>query len=312
MELKILLILGNGYDLNLGLPTDYNSFLESLNKDPELWEGNELIVFIIDEASKNPNWVDIEVLIGEYYKEKLDKSNIAEIKKMKDDYAQLCKLLIQYLSENGNYKLYQGEIIQKADAFYNLITNLPGKVESDPGEVINALYKGKGTIDVSIVSLNYTTSFNTVFPIKKSKGNITVHPALPLHGSFEGIIFGVDSLAQLGETKFSEDPELLDLQTYLIKEKCNEEVVLEGYERQFQSLLESMHITLLYGVSLGETDYRIWEKIKNWLNEKEERVLVVHRYGVDFHNRVKDSNKVDSIFGKGNKARIIKARKKIF
>lgn len=316
MELKILLILGNGYDLNLGLPTSYKSFLESLNENPEPWEGNALIAFIKAKELEEPNWVDIEVLIGEYYKEKLDKSNVVEIKKMKDDYAQLCKLLGQYLDENGKYKLVGGEIAQKANIFYDRIRTLPDKLELDSGEVINALYKDKGKIDVATVSLNYTTSFNVIFPNKKKVGidnrELIVNPALSLHGSLKKMVFGVDSVAQLGETKFSEDQELLDLQTYLIKEKCSKEILRQGDERQFRNLLETANITVLYGVSLGETDHRIWRQLKNWLTEKRESLLIVHRFGIDFHDKFKDDNKVDSLFGKENKDRILKTGEKIF
>lgn len=61
------LIIGNGFDLNLGMVTDYRSFFNKLNSDDFFAKhaDNPLLQFIKAKGEKE-NWYDFEGIIQEY------------------------------------------------------------------------------------------------------------------------------------------------------------------------------------------------------------------------------------------------------
>ena len=71
-DYKLVLVIGNGFDLDLGLPTSYKDFLESsyfrshlnteivtMKYDKDLKEGNNLFRYL-REKYVSQNWIDIE------------------------------------------------------------------------------------------------------------------------------------------------------------------------------------------------------------------------------------------------------------
>ena len=63
---KTLLVIGNGFDLDIGLKTSYEDFIRTnYIKGDECTSSNELIKSIV-EKYKKANWIDIEAFLKEY------------------------------------------------------------------------------------------------------------------------------------------------------------------------------------------------------------------------------------------------------
>ena len=71
--MKKTIILGNGFDLDLGFPTSYKNFIESTSFTSNLWSGmhlaygigphpSNLFRYIQSKAAEDPRWTDIEKL----------------------------------------------------------------------------------------------------------------------------------------------------------------------------------------------------------------------------------------------------------
>ena len=103
-----LLIIGNGFDLNLGLQTTYRDFTNS-------WIFKRMYVKRMQEKQNTGNpqpslidflygkkyiekWYDIEASLLEYVSRKPDGSFVNNIKEDKKDYYLVCKSLIEYLA----------------------------------------------------------------------------------------------------------------------------------------------------------------------------------------------------------------------
>lgn len=80
---KTIVILGNGFDLDIGLPTSYNAFVESevfkkfLSFEPSKHQGKfknqitrdiGLMHCVLNEKVRN-KWVDLEIFLTDYAKE---------------------------------------------------------------------------------------------------------------------------------------------------------------------------------------------------------------------------------------------------
>lgn len=94
MRKNTLVILGNGFDLDIGLPTSYNAFVESddfkkiLALEPVETPGrfkNEItrdigIMHCIEKEKERENWIDLEMFLTQYAKE--GRINIARNEKL--------------------------------------------------------------------------------------------------------------------------------------------------------------------------------------------------------------------------------------
>ena len=84
-----VIIVGNGFDLNLGLPTSYNNFVTSTVFRDLVKSGSKVAQHI--QAVKNiNNWVDIEL--------ELVRCANAANPSFKSEYAELCNALCEYLN----------------------------------------------------------------------------------------------------------------------------------------------------------------------------------------------------------------------
>ncbi len=105
------LIIGNGFDLNLGLPTSYNDFVDSAEFKRLLLKENKLAEHL-SEIKKEKRWVDIE-------HEFIDYSRTGNNASFYSEYISLKKALIQYL-KNIDYS----KIDEKSKAYSLLSNNL--------------------------------------------------------------------------------------------------------------------------------------------------------------------------------------------
>ena len=102
-----ILILGNGFDLDLGLNTSYKAFIDEmyLNQHPE--STNTLIDSMIEEY-KEANWIDIELFLRNYALS-YEKKDIEKNRNIELEYRKLCNDLntfmvqYKYLDDKKNY-----------------------------------------------------------------------------------------------------------------------------------------------------------------------------------------------------------------
>ncbi len=67
------IIIGNGFDINLGLPTSYTDFVKSTHFDDMVKRGNELAKYLKSKFELQ-NWIDIENELKTYSLERSDAS----------------------------------------------------------------------------------------------------------------------------------------------------------------------------------------------------------------------------------------------
>jgi hypothetical protein len=101
---KGIIILGNGFDLDLGLETSYSSFAKS-EQWKDLMDNNEhskdinWLLGFIKSKYEVEKWIDIEAALLEYAMNKTSNSIMAYSKGDEIDFIALCKSLKAYLTE---------------------------------------------------------------------------------------------------------------------------------------------------------------------------------------------------------------------
>ena len=104
---KGIIILGNGFDLDLGLKTSYADFAKSefwqdLMADNNHSTNDQRLLGFLKSKYDVDKWIDIEAALLEYALDKTENHRISNAEEDKEDYKQLCQALKQYLIEQQN------------------------------------------------------------------------------------------------------------------------------------------------------------------------------------------------------------------
>ena len=151
---KAIVVLGNGFDLDLGWKTSYGDYY-NYNKDKfDELEGNEYV----KEMCQGEHWYNLEG----YLREKVEELEISKVHEFKD-FWQICYLtLMNYLNKYSNFqKVYKTNTDSCAYSFLQKTSHLP------------------------FYSFNYTNPFEK---IKIDKPFMKIEY---IHGNLEGFYMGV-------------------------------------------------------------------------------------------------------------------------
>lgn len=105
---EYMLIIGNGFDLSLGLPTTYRNFVEScvfkkmyvkrMHEKKENKIAEPTLLDYLYGKKFSERWYDIEAALLEYVSKKPDGSFVNNVKEDKRDYELVSEALVEYLS----------------------------------------------------------------------------------------------------------------------------------------------------------------------------------------------------------------------
>jgi Bacteriophage abortive infection AbiH len=236
-----LLIVGNGFDLNIGLQTSYQNFLESaefrsLLSGVIIESDNSLVNFINKQNSKN-DWVDVENLLKKFangYQFAIkEEVRINELYKFKREFVAVKEKLAEYLAaEQKKFKrekICQGlTILQNGSLFRNTADHAPHS---------------------EIVTFNFTNCLEEYHKGQNARRYGIHH----IHGSLEqgNIVFGVDDGSVPTEFAFLNKSD----------HACFGETNLVAKFRDSERID-------FFGCSLGETDDTHFEPAFNLLNQQ--------------------------------------------
>lgn len=281
MNMNITYILGNGFDIQLGLKSRYSDFLVEYvkPKDSDTVNVSEFKRYL-KEHTDCMWWSDVEKAMGE----ELGKFSDKTVKNYTERLRSFETEMFNYLKEEQNKCRWEliaeiGKVFIKflRESFNSMFNNT--KISIWPK---NNTY--------NFISLNYTNTIDMIFSCcKKFKGD-TIYQETQghdvyrdklgkvchAHGDLESqVIMGVNDESQLivadGLTLTDE------LKWQLIKGEMSKAANMNR-EVEAKQLISDSSIIALYGVSYGETDARWWHEILTWLRGDEFRKVVAFVY----------------------------------
>ena len=246
-----IMIIGNGFDLNLGFKTSYQDFLESQYFKSLVNDNNSLALYL-DKKNNLLNWVDIENEITNYsikiiklqHEEKINLTT-ADIK---NHFKSLKVALIQYLKEVQEQKLNE-----KSKAF----EMIKHEIESTH----------------RIYNFNYTNSIFQVTDLLGIDRYEIEDKHTYVHGSIENtdIIFGVEDYAEISTEH------IFFKKSYNINFGKSDIISNLNYENDL----------ILFGHSLGITDSTYFENYINSLSlHSGHKTLKFYYYGEDGYDEL--------------------------
>lgn len=286
--MNITFLIGNGFDLNVGLETTYSAFLNEYTVVSE--EDSELIKFFKTEILEDKDmWSNAEKAFGTATKKFKEKGYTAE------DFClcheDFCVKLASYLltqEQKINYTALNDAI---SVGFANGIRGYKkGFRETETGTITTAEGSFNGGITFNFISFNYTSVLDLCCAAVRSKTSLLgkrstrtgtydnqLGKIIHVHGTVQkDMVLGVNDISQI------EDPSLFDgfdeeYINQMIKQKTNE-INEENTDQKVYDILKTSDLIYVYGMSVGETDKLWWERICELMAQKTNLHLIIHRY----------------------------------
>lgn len=270
--MNMLYLIGNGFDLNLELPTRYSDFLEYYFKHAPLnykatsqesrriQEYKDLFKKAIENNAGDHQWKDLEIALGIF------ASQFSEAIVFRDFYIDINLSLINYLKQISPISLTENDQNNFFNDFMFPTFYLTAREQQE--------FQRKVPVNkdwhVNVVSFNYTSTFETL-----SKGvlekdspygpsyisdSLTYLGVTHIHGSLEenSILLGVDNTKQIDNADFKNNEDVTDL---LVKPQGNKNIG-NLIDKTCHGLISKADLICLFGLSLGATDQTWWEDIK--------------------------------------------------
>lgn len=268
--MNIVHVIGNGFDLNQGLPTSYAHFYEYYFQLRPQESDSESVLKLREKLrerlydEQTDRWADLEKTLGELTTEFESDTEFEEA------YLDIYKHLLEYLkaaydnSEVAQFdKLEETLYLDLAMPWKHLVLRERIAVENGlPSEDVH----------VSIINFNYTNTLGRLCDLPKVVGknigrfdnrSTTYDGCQHIHHKLENndIILGVDNANQILNDSFRNNETVMN---YLIKPQTN--TGLGNMEdAHCAQLIRKARIICIYGMSIGETDTTWWKEIGNRL-----------------------------------------------
>lgn len=251
--MDLVFLLGNGFDINIGMKTRYCNFYDFYLKQVS---SNVVSTFKNNIRENIENWADLELQLGEYL-ECLQEDDAILI------YNDLIKNLQIYIqSEEEKYRYdVEPNIVRK-----DLISPENYLRHMDSQFIISNWKKTNENWRVRIISFNYTKSLekliafnNERIVIETVNGHQRYIDAVEhIHGfADDRMILGVNDSKQIKNQNLRDYKRII---RRFIKPECNKTYGLNHGDK-CTSWINGAQIICLYGLSLGETDKIWWNKI---------------------------------------------------
>lgn len=280
--MNVAFLLGNGFDLQLGMRTRYEHFYEYYRQRPST---NVLTAHLKEhindylEGKKNRlpevNWEDLEMALGKYTKE------LKSYEELKTVYLDINKELMEYLRRQERQFIRDEKICGKLRVDFSQ----PERYLS-----INEKRRYSGLIDgetgLFILSLNYTKCCEIIYeknnPTANASGRSTNWGEIAhIHGdlAMKNVLMGVNDSSQIANEDIREDARVKRM---LVKPSTND--MLDNQRKtHLMSMLTNARVIVLYGASLGDSDLMWRAKLRDLL-KAEKCYFLINEYLDGFDN----------------------------
>lgn len=290
--MNITFLIGNGFDIGIGLKTRYENFYDEYIKIQEddneniksfkktLLKWQNMSAEEKSEYKKIVDWADFESAFGVHsidFKIEEKAKYIERFEHFVMSFNHYIELEEQSLSFTDKDKIV--EVMKNAiSSFYHIR-------QGDKNKIQNQYNKFGGSRIYNFISFNYTRTIDRCATILKEalkNESKDVGKICHIHGYVDkNMITGVDNPSQIKNIEFAQDPEIVN---EIVKPHQNRDA-RTNYENEAISLINNSNMICIYGMSIGETDKKWWSIIAKWLLGDKNRMLIILNHDDTYNER---------------------------
>lgn len=268
----VTFIIGNGFDIGLGMKTRYSDIYDGYVKTPSASSVIQKFKEDLSQRTLYDKWSDFEMGMAEYAKTLASEDELVEcVRDFKGYMVQHLRAENQRLTDLIRDKVYAEHLVQELDrSFDRFHEGFAPNITTLLGQLIGGSFP-----EHNVITFNYTSVLEELYAIRAWKQKITEKAPLHIHGSLDrDVVLGVDNLDQLQNTAYS------------ISRKGKRAFVKTLFNEQYdtarvsaaQKMISESTIICTYGFSLGESDKTWVNMIVDWLQSDSSHHLVVFQY----------------------------------
>ena len=260
--MKICVLIGNGFDLALGLKTGYKDFIAEYLRTHRGSNSPDVKWLCSAISNDIETWGDAEIAFGKLPFDDARQNAIETYMIAEESFSVSFQ---EYLSrENRRFHIPPQEREDVKVQFLRHIFELTNCMTS--GHKAKCRLVNPSEVSVSFIDFNYTDTLRQILGNQPStieidglvQGQITIEPVCHVHGTLEsGVLFGVDAPDQIS--------------SQAVKDYCartGETVKPRGAEAagftersNGVELLNSANVVITFGLSFGRSDTSWWRQL---------------------------------------------------
>lgn len=309
--MRITFMVGNGFDLGLGVKSSYGAFYDWYCQIPSTkthvrkFKNSIMADMTRDAPDEEKTWADFELGLGAY------TSNFTKetVDQFLECYEDAQEGIAEYLTKQEQILDLNRFPREAYDSFRRSIVNFYEEIpDGEKDQIRESLnYSAAQNREVTVISFNYTHSFERILGkipdeplatwrtnglqyICKIKRNI-IH----VHGTTTAYpILGVNDNSQIANKELINVPEFKEM---IVKTECVNTLGQLWHKRAEEQITNSQFVCVL-GMSLGESDAKWWYLIAKWLTGNDKRHVIVYWYeknppgGVSIFKQIRCVNRV--------------------
>ena len=281
--MNITFMIGNGFDINLGLKTSYADFLDHYLSQPD---GSGVIGrFKQSIAREMETWTDVEIALGQCTRDFFGDTASADFLACYDD---LYDRLAAYLAQQESHAEALGEEKLREAMAFALSAWQKGFRRSRSQEIARRIALCGGGFSFNFITFNYTRTIDTCLDAVQDMplgtrvtdaGEIpnSLGRSVHVHGyTNKDMILGVNDESQLANPLLLMD-RLVFERDRIVKQKANR-LFEEGTDELAHSVLKDSDLVYIYGMSLGKTDKLWWQRLGQLMADRPHVQVIIHRH----------------------------------
>lgn len=280
--MNIVYLIGNGFDRNLGLNTDYPSFYKYYIKQKSNSSAITNLKNNID--SDYENWADLEEALGRYLKNIVTEADAKAIHK------DLLSSLQEYIGKENSR--FNPQATYKTDFFTELFSPIKSLRRNQREKLTNGVLKTGQTRELFIISFNYTNTIEKLLNYKDEpirafsygSNTSTLIEIEHIHGFCDPdkgrMALGLDNPTQICNESLTQSPHIC---YRFVKPTFND---INGEEHHLKCLrwINSADFICIFGMSIGISDQTWWNAIGKRLLTSNAILLHFYYQGFELRN----------------------------
>jgi hypothetical protein len=274
--MNILFLIGNGFDLNLGMKTRYSDFYAYYSSIPS---SSVLIKKLKDEIDSNiENWSDLELALGKYTNELHTSSEFNEV------FEDIEDNLATYLNSVEN--TFEFQQFNGKEFYKNLAFPENSLLPADKIRLVDFKNRWNSSQwNINLITFNYTNSLEKLLEfsgkpldikdfVRRSPHSVVIHKIEHIHGYYyQRMVLGVNDISQVSNKNFHNNQDIIET---LIKNECNK-AQKHTIDIWCKDQIMNANLICIFGSSIGDTDNIWWQLIGEQL--KRDCVLIIFERG---------------------------------
>lgn len=300
------LIIGNGFDLNMGKHTSYKEFYEKLVKNKGFWDnhsGNSLLEYIKDNGGSKEFWYDFENIILHYSFESENGKKLKELEKSKTSDDRFVEKIVAEVKEG--VELLKEELVkflsdaepnfERLSSAYRIFAAILGASGKNAKDLLASLLERKKAKETwefpnnKIISFNYLDDpsnfsiYLQFFIDKKVKGPCSPPIGIKADDLSDMFVFLHNSLDFWNRSNLhpglvfgTNDDERMPKALYFLRKSYQ-----LGYDakKSFTDTLNQSKRIVIFGLSLVGIDYDYFKEFFETDHDSDTEVVIINKKG---------------------------------